>query len=74
MSTAAASSYILDKPLCDRKEYQLIRLASGLKVLLVKVHAEKNGEANEDTKAAASLAVQVGSYADPDSLGEVLRD
>lgn len=63
------------KPIADKKSYKLIRLPSGLKVLLVNTPSSKGSKddivesSGEDLKAAAALAVQVGSYADPPDLG-----
>jgi secreted Zn-dependent insulinase-like peptidase len=49
------------KPSCDKKSYRLIILSNGLEVLLIS-SKELNKEAS---KSAASLCVQVGSFADP---------
>lgn len=65
------------KPLSDKKAYRMVRLPSGMKVLLVHTpgsSAEAGGEIGEsnqeELKAAAALAVQVGSYSDPPDLGK----
>ena len=53
---------ILERPIksaCDKKQYRLIKLANGLKVLLVKNAESKNNS------AAVALTVDVGSFDDP---------
>lgn len=51
---------ILEKPIkstCDKKQYRLIKLVNGLKVLLVKNV--------ENSSSAVALSVDVGSFDDP---------
>lgn len=52
----------------DQKKYRLLKLDCGLKTLLVsKQDAKIDGpNASSPSKAAAALAVQVGSYKDPE--------
>ena len=54
----------------DSKLYRVITLPSGLEVMLIssKLKSEARGETN--TKAAAAISVQVGSFADPELAGE----
>lgn len=47
----------------DKKEYRLIKLSNGLKVLLVKKANESSSDSEE--LAAAALTVRVGSFDDP---------
>lgn len=55
------------KPLCDKKEYRHVRLASGLEVIIISsLNMQNNGET---MKAAAAMCVEVGSFADPDECG-----
>lgn len=60
---------ILESPLkseSDKKDYRLIKLANGLKVLLVR-NAELIGEEGNfrNNSAAVALTVDVGSFDDP---------
>jgi secreted Zn-dependent insulinase-like peptidase len=60
---------ILESPLKsdnDKKDYRLIKLANGLKVLLVR-NAELRGEDGicRNNSAAVALTVDVGSFDDP---------
>lgn len=70
------------KPKTDKKAYRLIRLDTGMKVLLVHTpssqttsddenQTHEKSESPEELKAAAALAVEVGSYSDPSTLGTV---
>lgn len=53
----------------DRKSYRVIRLANGLKALLISVPVENAAEigksSESDKLAACSLGVDVGSFSDP---------
>jgi hypothetical protein len=55
---------------CDLKEYRLIELHNGLRALLISTRpllAQHNAE-ESSVKASAALAMQTGSFSDPDSL------
>lgn len=62
---------ILANPLkspSDRKEYRLIKLPNGLKVLLVR-NGELIGEGgSRNNSAAVALSVDVGSFDDPQKI------
>ena len=56
----------------DLKQYRLITLTNGLKALLVSTRNLLPADQQEDAskmKAAAAMAVQVGSYSDPEFAG-----
>jgi secreted Zn-dependent insulinase-like peptidase len=58
---------IFEEPLkspSDRKQYRLLKLPNGLKVLLVK-NAEIKENNLRDNLAAVALVVDVGSFDDP---------
>lgn len=60
---------ILDCPLKspnDKKDYRLIKLSNGLKILLIR-NAEliSEGGSNRNNSAAVALCVDVGSFDDP---------
>lgn len=60
-------SEIFEEPLkspSDRKQYRLLKLPNGLKVLLVK-NAEITENNLRDNIAAVALVVDVGSFDDP---------
>lgn len=61
---------ILESPIKsqgDKKQYRLIKLQNGLKALLIKSHSEENQ--TEESNAAASLTVGVGSFDEPKEVG-----
>lgn len=51
----------------DKKEYHLIKLKNGLKALLIKTYTDENQ--TEESNAAASLTVAVGSFDEPKHIG-----
>lgn len=63
--------YVLKVPrksLSDKKEYKLLRLLNGLKVLLVKQESDKDSEVDTKLKqnlAAVALCVESGCFQDP---------
>jgi insulysin len=64
------------KPQTDKKVYRMVTLQSGTKVLLVHTPSstadssstDSHKDSQQELKAAAALAVEVGSYSDPESL------
>ena len=54
----------------DEKRYRLLQLASGLECLLVSTKDKCVRRGDGNSKAAAAMSVQVGSFADPDLTGE----
>jgi insulysin len=56
------------KSLSDKKEYKLLKLLNGLKVLLVKQQSDKDSEVDTKLKqnlAAVALCVGTGCFQDP---------
>lgn len=51
----------------DKKEYRLVKLQNGLKALLIKTYTDENQ--TEESNAAASLTVAVGSFDEPKNVG-----
>lgn len=66
------TSTILETPTkseTDKKDYRLIRLSNGLKVLLIKTaHNDKEGEAPKEKMAALAISVAVGGNHDPKEI------
>lgn len=62
---------ILDTPIKsegDKKEYRFIKLQNGLKALLIKTHTDDVNQM-EESNAAASLCVGVGSFDEDKQIG-----
>ena len=63
---------ILETPIkngTDKKDYRLIRLSNGLKVLLIKTAGnDKEGDAPKEKMAALALSVSVGGNDDPKEI------
>lgn len=49
----------------DRKNYRLVKLSNGLKVLLVKNPEVNPEDGDRNSSAAVALCVDVGSFDDP---------
>lgn len=54
---------VISKGRNDRKDYMLVNLECGLEAVVVSTKNIENQPA--DTKSAAAMCVQVGSFADP---------
>lgn len=75
MSAFITKSMELDhtRSASDKKHYRLLTLSNGLKVLLVSTKDLLPREEQHDItkmKSAAAIAVQVGSYSDPEYAGK----
>lgn len=75
MSSTSDDVEVLKTPirsLSDRKEYKLIKLQNGLKVLIVKQNKESDESDNlrkfKSNLAAVALCVGVGCFCDPHDL------
>ena len=53
----------------DQKEYKIFILDCGLECLLISTKERDIKNGNNCMKAAAAMAVQVGSFADPEYAG-----
>lgn len=64
-------SNVIQRSENDKKEYKLIVLECGLECLLISTKDRDIKNGNNCMKAAAAMALQVGSFADPDYAGIV---
>lgn len=53
----------------DKKDYRLIKLQNGLKVLLIKTHTDADSKESDVNHAAAALLVLIGKIHEPREIG-----